>query len=45
LIERLVFLAPVTGLRPITFLAEFALAVALFALVFIKNREMLSPKG
>ncbi len=45
LIERLVFLVPATDLRAITFIVEFSLTAALFGLVILKKREMISSPG
>ncbi len=45
LIERLIFLAPVTRVGLIAFGAEFALTAAFFAAAFLKQREFLSFAG
>lgn len=42
LLERLIFIAPATDLRLITFLAEFVLTAVIFGVAFLKQREFLS---
>lgn len=45
LLERMVFLAPATPLRPVTFAVEFVLTGAFFAAIVLRQRQLLTRRG